>query len=133
LIFAISGFCLAMRIRDERPLHLAFGLVVVLHWVLVSHFSPWWGGYSFGPRIMSDVLPFLTYFVAFTVQWCVARYSRPRAAVAMCIAGLAAVSMFIHAQGALRWPPHLWNAFPADIDTHAARLWDWNDLQFTRR
>jgi hypothetical protein len=133
LIFAISGFCLALRIRDERPLHLAFGLIVVLHWVLVSHFTPWWGGYSFGPRIMSDVLPFLAYFVGFTVQWCVARYSRPRAVVAMCIAGLALISMLIHAQGALRWAPHLWNAFPASVDTHPDRIWDWHDLQFARR
>ncbi len=132
LIFAISGFWLAMRIRDERPLHLAFGIIVVLHWLVVSHFSPWWGGYSFGPRIMSDVLPFLAYFVAFTVQWCLAQYSWPRASVALCVATLAMVSVFIHAQGALRWAPHEWNASP-DIDTHPARLWDWNDLQFVRR
>jgi hypothetical protein len=132
LLLAIGGFWLAMRIRDERALHMTFGLVVVLHWLLVSHFSPWWGGYSFGPRIMSDVLPFLAYFVAFTVQWCLARPSRVRLPAIGVIAGLAALSMFIHAQGALRWPPHLWNAFPTDIDTHPARLWDWNDLQFTR-
>jgi hypothetical protein len=81
---------------------------------------------------MSDVLPFLAYFVAFTVQWCVAGRSWGRIAATAGIAGLAAVSMFIHAQGALRSPPHLWNAFPTDIDTHPARLWDWNDLQFTR-
>ena len=133
LVFAISGFCLAMRIRDARPLHLAFGLIVVLHWLLVSHFSPWWGGYSFGPRIMSDVLPFLAYFIAFTLQWCLARRSWGHIAATAGLAGLTAVSMFIHAQGALRWAPHLWNAFPESVDTSPARLWDWHDLQFARR
>jgi hypothetical protein len=133
LLLAICGFWLAMRIRDERALHMAFGIIVVLHWLLVSHFSPWWGGYSFGPRIMSDMLPFLAYFVAFTLQWCLAGRSRAHIAAIAGIAGLAAVSIFIHAQGALRWPPHVWNAFPSDIDTHPARLWDWKDLQFMRR
>jgi hypothetical protein len=132
LIFAIGGFWLAMRTREGRSLHIAFGLIIALHWMLVSHLEPWWGGYSFGPRMMSDVLPFLTYFLAFTLQWCLSVFSPRRAMVAVCIAGLAAVSIFIHAQGALRFAPQQWNADP-DIDTHPARLWDWNDLQFLRR
>jgi hypothetical protein len=133
LIFAISGFWLAVRDRDERPLHLAFALVIVLHWVLVSNFKPWWGGFSFGPRIMTDVLPFLAYFLAFTLQWCISAYSWRRATAATCIAGLAAVSVFIHAQGALRWGPHEWNWLPVGVDDQPARIWDWNDLQFARR
>ena len=131
LIFAISGFWLAMRTREGRSLHIAFGFIIALVWILVSHLMPWWGGYSFGPRIMSDVLPFLTYFIAFPLQWCLSSYSPQRTVVAVCIAGLAAVSIFIHAQGALRVAPHQWNWDP-DIDTHLARLWDWNDLQFAR-
>ncbi|MBV9726932.1 MAG: hypothetical protein JO299_17365, partial [Gammaproteobacteria bacterium] len=94
LIFAISGFWLAMRTREGRSLHIAFGFIIALHWILVSHLSPWWGGYSFGPRIMSDVLPFLTYFLAFTLQWCLSAYSPQRTTVAVCIATLAAVSIF---------------------------------------
>jgi hypothetical protein len=132
LIFAISGFWIAMRIRDGRPLHIVFGLIIFLHWILVSHWPLWYGGWSFGPRLMSDVLPFLCYFLAFTLQWCLSAYSPQRVLVAVCIAGLAAVSIFIHAQGALRVGPKQWNADP-DIDTHLARLWDWNDLQFARR
>jgi hypothetical protein len=132
LIFAISGFWLAMRDRDERPLHLAFALVIVLHWVLVSNFKPWWGGFSFGPRIMTDVLPFLAYFLAFTLQWCMSAYSWRRATATACIAGLAAVSVFIHAQGALRSAPYQWNVLPVRVDDEPARIWDWNDLQFAR-
>ncbi len=132
LIFALSGFWLAMRTREGRSLHIGFGVVIALHWILVSHLEPWWGGYSFGPRIMSDVLPFLTYFVAFTLQWCLTAYSQHRTIVAVCIAGLAAVSIFIHAQGALRLASQEWNVDPDSVDTHPARLWDWNDLQFLR-
>jgi len=133
LIFAIGGFILAMRASDWKGLHLTFGLIIVLHWIAVSHLQPWWGGYSFGPRIMSDVLPFICYFLAFTLQWCLSASSWQRRATAACIAGFAVVSMFIHAQGALRWAPNAWNASPVSIDSQPARLWDWNDLQFARR
>jgi hypothetical protein len=132
LIFAIGGFWLAMRTREGRSLHIAFGFIIALHWILVSHLKPWWGGYSFGPRIMSDVLPFLTYFLAFALQWCLSAHSPQRTTVAVCIAGLAAVSIFIHAQGAFHFGPYQWNGDP-DIDTHSARLWNWKDLQFLRR
>jgi len=131
LIFAISGFWLALRTREGRLLHIAFGLIVVLHWILVSHLNQWWGGYCFGPRYMTDVLPFLTYFLAFTLQWCLSAHSPQRKMVAVCIVGLALVSISIHAQGALRFAPHRWSSDP-DIDTHTSRLWDWHDLQFAR-
>jgi hypothetical protein len=133
LIFAISGFWLAMRTSDGRSLHVAFGLVVVAHWVLVSGFSPWWGGHSFGPRIMSDVLPFLAYFLAFSLQWAGSGRAWQRTTVAWCIAGFAVLSIVIHAQGALRWAPYVWNGAPISVDVQPARLWDWTDLQFTRR
>jgi hypothetical protein len=77
---------------------------------------PWWGGHSFGSRII-DLLPFLTYFLAFPLQWCLSAYSPQHTVVAVCIAGLAAVSIFIHAQGALRFAPHQWNADPTSTPT----------------
>ena len=57
LVLAISGFALAIKIREGRALHLAFGLIVVMHWIAVSHFNMWWAGHSFGPRIMTNVVP----------------------------------------------------------------------------
>jgi hypothetical protein len=133
LIFAISGFVLAMRAREDRALHLTFGLIIVLHWLAVSHFKAWWGGHSFGPRIMSDVLPFLCYFLAFSLQWCLSTISWPRVTALVLMTGLAAASIFIHAQGAIRWAPYGWNVSPANVDQQPARLWDWHDLQFARR
>jgi hypothetical protein len=132
LILALSGFVLAIRTREERALNISFGLIVVLHWIMVSHFSPWWGGHSFGPRLMSDVLPFLAYFLAFSLQWCLSAFSWQRITGTVVIAGLAGISIFIHAQGALRWEPHQWNVSPADIDLQPGRLWDWNDPPFLR-
>jgi hypothetical protein len=65
LLFGLSGAVLALRDRDERPLYVAFCLVVILHWLLISSFWHWWGGWSIGPRLMTDVVPFLCFFIAF--------------------------------------------------------------------
>jgi hypothetical protein len=133
LVLAISSFVLAIRIREGRAVHLAFGLIIVMHWVAVSHFNMWWAGHSFGPRIMTDVVPFLCYFVAFNLQWCLSAFSWQRVTATTCIGALTAVSIFIHAQGAWRWGPYEWNAHPVNVDQQPARLWDWKDPQFLRR
>jgi len=133
LLFAFSGFVLALRHRDERALHVAFGLIVVLHWVFVSHFAHWWVGATFGPRVMTDVVPFLVYFIAFNFRLPVVGGSWKQAAVSGCIAFLAGASLLIHAQGALREATYAWNRLPSNIDENPVRLWDWHDIQFLRR
>ena len=104
----------------------------MLHTVLISNFSIWWGGHSFGPRLMTDIVPFLCYFVAFNFQLGDAVASWKRQAVAAVVAMFAAVSFLIHAQGALRNPPMAWNATPDNIDQNPSRLFDWSDPQFMR-
>ncbi len=133
LLFALSGFILALRDHDERSLYITFGLIVVLHWVIVSRYPLWWLGHSFGPRAMTDILPLLVFFVAFSLRLpaCISAWTRTT--VFACIGLLAAASVLIHAQGALRWGPREWNAVPKNIDQNPARLWDWRDLQFARR
>jgi hypothetical protein len=131
LILALSGFLIALKDRDERPLSVTFGLCVVLHWLLISRTHNWWAGHCFGPRFMTDVLPFLCYFVAFNFRPATSAWKT--AAVAAGIGVLALTSIFIHSRGA--WEPAvwLWNVSPNNIDRTPARLWDWRDLQFMRR
>src|SRR5262249_31770540 len=58
LLLTLPGIVLALRAPRERALGLAFGAIVVAHWIAVSRFPHWWGGASFGPRLMSDIVPF---------------------------------------------------------------------------
>ncbi len=133
LLLAIPGFAASLRDRADRALHLSLGAIVVLHWVFVSRFPQWWGDYCFGPRLMTDILPFITYFAGFAVQHILARLTAWRRLLAAGTAlALAATSILVHAQGATRWAPYLWSAQPSSIDEHPERLWDWSDLQFTR-
>jgi hypothetical protein len=101
LIFAAAGFVIALRRLEDRALPLAFAAIVFLHWVAVSRFPHWWVGYSYGPRAMSDILPFLIWFVPFALPG-LANLRRPAfvAATAVFVL-LAAGSIAIHAKGAL--------------------------------
>ena len=133
LLIGGPGFILSQRERDDRGLHWAFASIIVLHWLFVSRFPHWWGGHSFGPRLMSDILPFVTYFAGFSVQAVLRlRSKRRRIMGAFVLATLTAVSIIIHAAGALSWAPQAWAADPVSVDAHPERLWDWSDPPFAR-
>ncbi len=132
LVFALSGFVLALRDGAERPLHVAYGAIVVGHLIIVGAASLWWAGHSFGPRFTTDIVPFLVYFTAFNFRLPARFAPRMQVPVSACIAVLALVSMLIHAQGALHVETLVWNATPDNIDQNPSRAWDWTDPQFAR-
>jgi hypothetical protein len=132
LLFALSGFALALREPQQRPLHIAYGAIVAVHTTIMAATAVWWAGHSFGPRYLTDIIPFLVYFTAFNLRLPAGFRPRTQFAAWAGIAILAAASAFVNAQGALRPSTSIWNAVPDDIDYHPARLWDWGDPQFAR-
>jgi hypothetical protein len=129
LLVALPGFALSLSDRGQRSLHVAYGLIIVLMLGAASLISVWWAGHSYGPRYMTDLLPFLAYFGAFTFDM---RTGGRRSAVFATMAVLAAISFGIHLRGATQWAPWFWNVYPDNIDQDPARLWDWRDPQFLR-
>ena len=132
LLFALSGFALALRDRERRPLYIAYGAIVVADLIIVGSASMWWAGHSFGPRFTTDIVPFLVYFTAFNFRLPATLRPRTQAALSTGIGALAVVSLLIHAQGALRPSTMSWNAVPNNIDQNTSRAWDWSDPQFAR-
>jgi len=110
-------------IRDPRLRQIGVYLAAALlgHYALMAFYQDWFGGHSYGPRYMSDLSAF---------------YALPLAALGrkgwIAAAPLIAVSVFMHAQGALCWPCVDWNSTPADILVSQHRLWDWSDPAFLR-
>jgi hypothetical protein len=101
------------------------------YWIVVSLFPHWWGGWSYGPRFLSDTAPFIAWFLppAF------AALSRPksrRSLLTIVAVGLLFVSVAINARGALAPTTTSWNWTPADVDYNPRRVWDWSDPQFLR-
>lgn len=133
LLFALAGA--AARLKGPRREELETWLVgiVLLHWLTISVWPEWWGGHSYGPRLFSDMLPYLLYLLSPMA----ASLVRPRGAgpaVLACAFALAlSVSVFVHHRGATSRYADLWNAEPVDVDVRPARVWDWRDPQFLRR
>lgn len=133
LLLAILGIVMTRRARRVGGLEVLLVAVCVVHWVAVSSFPHWWGGYSYGPRFMSDVVPPLL-VLALPVVVLVFRRREREHAGSRPVAGLAAVlltiSVVVHAEGALTRSAWCWNSTP-DVNAHVDRLWDWSDAQVT--
>ena len=111
---------------------IAFAVIVVGITYIVVAWPGWQGGHFFGPRFMTDVVPFLVYFVMFNFHLPAETNQRASMGLSVSIAIFAMVGVLIHAQGALRRGPWEWNYIPNDIDSNPSRIWEWKDPQFLR-
>jgi hypothetical protein len=123
--------------RDRRALAVLAGAVASAHLVVTSAYPHWWGGHSFGPRLLTDMLPWLALLAAVSVRsWLASassgrstrehrRFRLERAVAAL----LVAMAIAIHAGGALSEESELWNWSPQRIDSAPQRVWDWSDPQ----
>jgi hypothetical protein len=104
---------------------LLWGLVP--YFVLLSKYSCWWAGHSFGPRFWIDASPQFAIAVAVALEW--AR-NRSRAALSMMSVAVV-LGVTTQAIGVLCFPSS-WHFSPRIADRHHERLWDWNDNELTR-
>ena len=104
------------------------GAVVVAHWVTISFVPHWWGGWTYGPRLFSDMVPFL---VVLAVPAVAVLAERDRAPVTawLAVSALVTASFLINAEGAWTWSSWCWNATPS-VDSKPSRVWNWSDPQF---
>lgn len=109
----------------------SFSFTVLLafagHLLAVSLFPEWWGGHAFGPRYMTETVPYVCYFFIIWLQ--TVKLERMKAAL---LALALVISFFIHYQGATDFKTFLWNVNPVNLDKKPARVWDLGDLQFLR-
>jgi hypothetical protein len=95
--------------------------------ILYGGYSVWWGGFTFGPRYMLDLLVPLAPAAALGTEVVMChRWARRSAA------GLLAWSIVVAMTGAFVYPNDNWNPYPKSVDTHHDRLWDWRDPQIVR-
>jgi hypothetical protein len=93
--------------------------------------SFWWGGYSYGPRLTSDLTPVLIFFLIRVLEAWRGSDWRWRPRQMLFVVALAA-SLLIHAHGALSFAPHTWNTIPVSVDLRPERVWNWRDPHFLR-
>jgi hypothetical protein len=121
----------------DRRLVVVGLLVCAVHIVVVSAVEPiWWAGHAFGPRYMTDVLP---WFVLLGIQAAAAeslhlrapsRGARHPITLAAAAIILGAASLFVNLRGAWSEATWAWNGMLGDSDRSVAALWDWSHPQF---
>lgn len=111
--------------------------IIAGHLAVISSFSHWWGGHSFGPRFTTGLVPWFVLLgilgVRAMLNWreqkVEASFIGWRVQLA-CGALLLLMSAFINTRGAASHATWLWNMRPLEIDQHPERLWDWSQPQF---
>jgi hypothetical protein len=117
-------------LKYKRLVVLALSMVI-LQVLMVSVWPIWWGGSSYGPRLIADALPWMALL---TILGLAARASdtgrvllgKTETAIALV---LLVLSIVINGRGALSDAPSDWNR-DFDIDRHPERLKDWSNPQF---
>ena len=118
LIFSVAGMVLAWRRGPVllRPLMLGVLLTVLT----VAKWFGWWGGHSYGPRLLADVAPVLSFFLYPLVEH--SDRSRLLKSVFFTLATLAVAA---HALGAFFYDEE-WDR-RAGVERNASQLWSWTD------
>jgi len=133
LLFSIYGVYVKMKSKTFLSLDFSIVAIVIGHYVVISSFPHWWGGHSFGPRLMSDMLPYFMYFFAtFVASIPPMTAGIQKSAISILFVLTAAFSFFVHYRGATQWDVYVWNSLPVNVDKAPERLWDWKDVQFLR-
>jgi hypothetical protein len=95
--------------------------------LMLSKYSCWWAGWSFGPRFWTDTLPLWTALLGITGQ---AAWQKARWLLVPAVS-FVLVAMGMHGMGAYGYPSS-WNGHPKNVDLAHSRLWDWEDTELSR-
>lgn len=120
-VFAIWG-----AVRIWRSQTFGWGRYLITGMILIflgyARFSTWWAGWCFGPRYLTNLMPFLAFFLV--PVW---PRMEKRAALRAVFALSLIVAIGIECVGAFCYPTGHWDSIPVSVDRDPARLWDWRD------
>ena len=113
--------------------------VSAAHLLAVSCFSPWFGGWCYGPRYTTELVPWFVLLAVLGTRAALDRredFRWPSAGVTgwritLAVGGaLLLLSVGINRRGATALATARWNVFPVAVDDAPWRIWDWRDPQF---
>ncbi len=134
LIFSFIGVFTLFKLKKAMMIDYLLIFSIISHWLIISYYRSWWGGWVFGPRYFTDILPILAYFfIRFVQNLIVWRHKILKVLTVLVLLASVVVSIWIEHAGATYYATGYWNGNPNDIDYYHERVWNWHDLQFLRR
>ncbi len=131
-LLSILGAISKFRQKSFERLDYALISIILLHWIIVSAWPVWWGGSSFGPRILTDLIPYLVYWLIPAMAGLSKVKGKQKAAIASASLWMVGMSFFVHYRGANVLDVLEWDTWPVNVDWRPSRVWDLRDIQFLR-
>ena len=103
------------------------GLAALSQYLVYASFSVWWGGHTYGPRYMLDLLPVVVPLAAAGLL-----RLKPHRILAVAAVAAAIWSIVVAGTGAFCYPHDEWNTDPVSVNRDHRRLWSWRDQQVVR-
>lgn len=113
--------------RPDAAVYLPALTFTALYTMVLAFWPVWWGGDSYGPRLMTEVAAPAMLLLLPAWSWIT---SRPAALAWFAAAALYAAGL--QAVGAFWYPRGDWPNTPVKLADDPSRLWDWRDNQVWR-
>lgn len=121
LVFSFVGIILCWT-KPEFVLLRYLSIGAIANLFLYSKFFMWWGGSTYGPRLLADLLPVLSFFF-YPIKNFLASKPTKIIFIALMIFSIAA-----HAIGAYTYDPYFDSNLHIDSSSNASWLWTDNQL-----
>jgi hypothetical protein len=95
-------------------------LAPFLSLIVVAKWANWWGGHSYGPRLLADITPIFCLYLYPPFE-----RAEGRRVLKFVLFGLCSLSVSAHVLGT--FGDGTWNYTPINVDHARERLWSWID------
>lgn len=112
---------------DRRLAVLALGIITG-NLLVVASYPVWWGGWSYGPRLLTGTIPWFVLLGALSCR-CLFNDSLRSSNVLRLGLILMLLAIAINGWGAVSWSAAFWSK-NVGIDVHPELVWDWRHPQF---
>jgi len=116
--FSLAQMTYSLYAKDEEPIYRYLATAPLLLILAYSKWRMWWGGWSFGYRLLLETVPILILFLALSWTRVISK-SRPLRLVFLLFL---LFSLYTHYLGAFYYPCGF-DEFTGNIDLHPERLW----------
>jgi hypothetical protein len=131
ILFSIFGLLIGLKKKDLFC-YLTF-FICLVHLGVVASIHRWWGGHCYGPRYLTDLVPYFFYYlIIFFKSFLLPQLERKKFGWLVLFVVSVLISFYMHFKGANFSGPFTWNIDPSNIDYDASRIWDWKDPPFLR-
>jgi hypothetical protein len=134
IAFSIVGYSKISKLSAGiiKNFLLIYGISILGQILIYSAFVCWWGGYSYGPRFLTGMLPVLFIFLGLYIKDAHMKIKQKAKVFIIFIFSILLVwSIFVQFVGAFYYPNGDWDGSP-NVDMYPEKCWYWNDTQIMR-